>query len=133
MRREEPAWQSWLQQLSSPGLIFSNHEGGTPWSDSTDRSVLAGPAAGHTGRTPRLRGLVGVGLVATLAAAAATALAAALAQALGVVFEVPDGGPTIPLSGFAVVTGFFSLIGVGLALALVRWSLVPPSDSSGPR
>ena len=74
---------------------------------------------------PRLRGLVGVGLVAALAAAAATTLAAALAQAFGIVFEIPDGGPTIPLSGIAVVTGFFSLIGVCLAVALLRWSARP--------
>ena len=40
----------------------------------------------------------------------ATTLAAALAQAVGVDFEVPDGGETIPLPGFAVVVGFFSVV-----------------------
>ncbi len=52
-------------------------------------------------------------------------LVAALARAAGVDFEVPEGGETIPLSGFAVVTGFFSLVGVVLAAALLRWSAHP--------
>ena len=55
----------------------------------------------------------------------ATVLAAALAQAGGVDFEVPDGGETIPLSGFAVVTGFFSVVGIVMAAALLRWSARP--------
>jgi hypothetical protein len=56
---------------------------------------------------------------------AATTLAAALAQAVGVDFEVPDGGETIPLAGFAVVTGFFSVVGIVIAAALLRWSARP--------
>ena len=75
--------------------------------------------------THRLRGLAVTGLVATLAAMVATTLAAALARAVGVDFEVPDGGETIPLSGFAVVTGFFSVVGVVIAAALLRWSARP--------
>ncbi len=55
----------------------------------------------------------------------ATALSAALARAVGVDFEVPDGGETIPLPGFAVVTGFFSVVGVVIAAALLRWSARP--------
>ncbi|MFG1941349.1 DUF6069 family protein [Nonomuraea sp. NPDC048826] len=70
-------------------------------------------------------GLVGLGVIAALAAMAATTLAAALAQAVGVVFEIPDGGETIPLGGFAVVTGFFSLVGVVIAAAFLRWSARP--------
>ncbi|GIF47138.1 hypothetical protein DFJ67_7235 [Asanoa ferruginea] len=73
----------------------------------------------------RFRGLVGTGLLATLAAMVATTLAAALARAVGVDFEVPDGGETIPLPGFAVVTGFFSLVGIVIAAALRRWSARP--------
>ena len=72
-----------------------------------------------------MRRLVGTGFVATLAAMAATALVAALARAGGVDFEVPDGGETIPLSGFAVVTGFFSVVGVVIAAGLLRWSARP--------
>jgi len=90
-----------------------------------DTGVVAGPASGRTSRTHRLRGLAGTGLVATLAAMVATTLAAALAQAVGVDFEVPDGGETIPLSGIAVVTGFFSVVGVVMAAALLRWSARP--------
>jgi hypothetical protein len=90
-----------------------------------DTGVGAGPAPGRTSHTHRLRRLAGTGFVATLAAMAATTLAAALARAVGVDFEVPDGGETIPLSGFAVVTGFFSVVGVVIAGALLRWSARP--------
>jgi hypothetical protein len=90
-----------------------------------DNGVVAGPASGQTSHTHRLRGLAGVGLIAALAAVVATTLAAALAQAVGVDFEVPDGGETIPLSGFAVVTGFFSVVGIVIAVALLRWSARP--------
>jgi hypothetical protein len=69
--------------------------------------------------------LVGTGLLGTAAAMAATATGAALARAAGVGFEVPDGGESIPVSGVAFVTGVFSLVGVGLALALLRWSARP--------
>ncbi|WP_412515743.1 DUF6069 family protein [Actinomadura madurae] len=73
----------------------------------------------------RLRGLIGTGLAGALAATAATTLAAALAQTAGVDFEVPDGEESIPLSGIAVVTGFFSLVGIVIAAALLRWSARP--------
>jgi hypothetical protein len=73
----------------------------------------------------RLRRLAGTGFVATLAAMVATTLAAALARAGGVDFEVPDDGETIPLPGFAVLTGFFSIVGVVIAAALLRWSVRP--------
>jgi hypothetical protein len=72
-----------------------------------------------------MRALALPGLLAALAAMAATTLAAALAQAIGVDFEIPDGGETIPLAGFAVVTGFFSAVGIVIAVALRRWSAHP--------
>jgi hypothetical protein len=90
-----------------------------------DTGVVSAPASGQTSHTHRLRRLAGTGLIATLAAMVATTLAAALAQAVGVDFEVPDGGETIPLSGFAVVTGFFSVVGIVIAVALLRWSARP--------
>jgi hypothetical protein len=90
-----------------------------------DTGVVAGPASGRTSHIHRLRGLAGTGFIATLAAMVATTLAAARAQAAGVDFEVPDGGETIPLSGFAVVTGFFSVVGIVIAGALLRWSARP--------
>ncbi|TDC86056.1 DUF6069 family protein [Actinomadura sp. 7K507] len=92
---------------------------------TNDAGAAAGPASGQTSRNRRLRGLAGTGFIATLAAMLATTLVAALAQAVGVDFEVPDGGETIPLSGFAVVTGFFSMVGVVIAVALLRWSTRP--------
>ncbi|WP_405086605.1 DUF6069 family protein [Microbispora sp. NBC_01389] len=90
-----------------------------------DTGVLAGPASGQAGRTHPLRRLAGTGLVAMLVAMAATTLAAALARAVGVDFAIPDGGETIPLPGFAVVTGFFSLVGIVIAVAFLRWSARP--------
>ncbi|MFC5494385.1 DUF6069 family protein [Nocardioides caricicola] len=59
--------------------------------------------------------------MATLAATASTTLAAALAHALGIDLEV-SGGEAIPVPGIATVTCFLSLVGVGIALALRRWS-----------
>jgi Family of unknown function (DUF6069) len=90
-----------------------------------DTGVVAGAGSGQTSHTRGLRELVGAGLIATLAAMVATSLAAALAQAIGVDFEVPDGGETIPLSGIAVVTGFFSVVGIVIAAGLLRWSARP--------
>ena len=90
-----------------------------------DTGVVAGAASGRSSYTQRLRGLVGTGLIATVAAMVATVLGAALVQAAGVDFEVPDGGETIPLPGFAVVTGFFSVVGIVIAAALLRWSARP--------
>jgi hypothetical protein len=91
-------------------------------SDMADTGVVAGPASGRA--TRRFRGLAVTGVSATLAAMVATTLAAALARAVGVDFAISEG-ETIPLSGFAVVTGFFSTVGVVLALALLRWSARP--------
>jgi hypothetical protein len=90
-----------------------------------DTGMTAGPVSGRTGYARRFRGLATTGFIVTLVAMVATTLAAALAQAVGVDFEVPDGGETIPLPGFAVVTGFFSVVGIVIAAALLRWSARP--------
>ena len=87
--------------------------------------VVVGPEEGRTSHPPRLRGLAATGFIAMLTAMVATTAAAALAQAAGIAFQVPDGGETIPLSGFAVVTGFFSLVGILMAAVLRRWSARP--------
>jgi hypothetical protein len=90
-----------------------------------DAGAVAGPASDQTRHPHRLRGLAVTGVIATLVAMVATTLAAALAQAVGVEFEVPAGGQKIPLPGFAVVTGFFSVVGILIAVALLRWSVRP--------
>ncbi|MEU7844935.1 DUF6069 family protein [Micromonospora sp. NPDC049114] len=87
--------------------------------------TAAAPASGRTSRVHRLRGLAGVGLLATLAAMLATTVVAALARAAGVDFAVPAGGETIPIPGFAVVTGVFSVVGIVIAAALLLWSTRP--------
>ena len=87
--------------------------------------VMAGHGKGPAGSGPRLGRLVVTGSVATLAAVAVTTMAAAGAKALGVELAVSGGAETIPLSGVAVVTGFFSAVGVVIAAALLRWSARP--------
>ncbi|WP_404385714.1 DUF6069 family protein [Knoellia locipacati] len=67
----------------------------------------------------RLRRLALTGTAATATAAGSTTLVAALIRAVGVDFEVTDGGETIPLSGIAFVTGFFSLVGVAIAAVVM--------------
>ena len=89
-----------------------------------DTEVVA-RSSGRTGSTHPFRRIGIIGLVATLAAMVATAVGAALARAVGVDFEVPEGGETIPVTGVAVVTGFFSLVGTVIAVALLRWSARP--------
>ena len=90
-----------------------------------DSGVVTGLASGKTSHTHPFRGLAVTGFIAALAAMVATTLAAALAEAVGVDFEIPEGGEAIPLSGFAVVTGLFSVVGVVIAVALLRWSARP--------
>ncbi len=90
-----------------------------------DIGVESGAAFGETSDRHRLLGLAVTGFVATLAAMVPTTLAAALAEAVGVDFKIPDGGEAIPLPGFAVVTGFFSLVGIVIAVALLRWTARP--------
>jgi uncharacterized protein DUF6069 len=92
---------------------------------TNDSGAVAGLESGQTSYAHRLRGLVLAGLIAALAAMVATTVVAALAQAVGVDFEMSDGGETIPLGGFAVVTGFFSVVGIVIAAALLRWSARP--------
>lgn len=75
--------------------------------------------------TRSLLRLVGTGLLAVVAAMVAVTLAAAIARALGVDFEVPEGGEVIPLSGFPSMTCLFSLVGLVIAAALLRWSTRP--------
>lgn len=69
--------------------------------------------------------LVGIGVLATLGAMVATTVVAALARVVGVDFAVSNSDETIPVSGIAVVTGFFSVVGVVMAAALRRWNARP--------
>jgi Family of unknown function (DUF6069) len=108
----------------TPPHISNRREWSNHMHSTNDTGVVAGPTSGasHSGR---LRGPAGTGSIATLVAMGATTLGAALARAVGVDFAVDDGGETIPLSGFAVVTGFFSVVGVVIAVALLLWSARP--------
>ena len=85
----------------------------------------ADASPGPTPRPRRLRRVALIGLAAALVATVLTTLAAVLAHAAGIDFEVPEGGETIPWSGFAVITFGFALVGVLIAVALGRWSSRP--------
>ena len=107
-----------VRALRNPGRCTARVRVCTPrstqsWRDHMDSSKGRG------------RTLAVTGLAATLAAVAATTLGAALAHGAGVDFRIPDGGEAIPVAGFAVVTGFFCLVGVAIAAALLRWSARP--------
>jgi uncharacterized membrane protein YoaK (UPF0700 family) len=67
------------------------------------------------------------GLAATVAAALVVTGIAALASEAGVSFLDPASNLSIPLSGFAVLTVAFSLIGVALAAILARTAKHPRS------
>jgi hypothetical protein len=73
----------------------------------------------------RERGLFLTGLLTAVTAAVGTTLLAAIAMAVGVDFELPDGGESIPLSGFTTVSFVFAMVGVGIAAGLRRWSRRP--------
>ena len=84
----------------------------------TSSTAAAVHVVDHTLR----RGLLVPGLAASIVAAAAVTLLAAAANALGVDFELPDGGDSIPLLGFTQITLMFSIVGLVLAAALRRWN-----------
>lgn len=67
-----------------------------------------------------LGSLLLAGSAATVVAATATALVAAAGQALGVGTDV--AGAPIPVSGFAILTVIFSVIGLGIAVAQRRFA-----------
>ncbi|MGH1564308.1 DUF6069 family protein [Mumia sp. DW29H23] len=90
-----------------------------------DTRVVADAGTAQTRHAHQLRRLAGTGLGATLVAMVATTLVAAIARAAGVSLEIPEGGETIPLPGVAVMTGFFSVVGVVIAAALRRRSTRP--------
>lgn len=92
---------------------------------TSDTDVSSGSASSRSRSARRLRPLIGTGLLATVAAMAAATIAAALGQTVGVDLEIPSGGEAIPLSGIAFVTGVFSVVGVVIAAALLRWSARP--------
>ncbi|MEV4273006.1 DUF6069 family protein [Micromonospora aurantiaca (nom. illeg.)] len=114
-----------VRALRNPGRRTATVRILTP--DSWRNDMISSTDTGVTvGRPHGFRRLAVTGLVATIAAMVVTTLAAALARAGGVDFEIPDGGgETIPLGGFAVVTGFFSLVGVVIAAVLLRFSARP--------
>jgi peptidoglycan/LPS O-acetylase OafA/YrhL len=71
-----------------------------------------------TGRRYASSPIVRSGLAGTVAAAAATTAIAATGSAAGVSLDI--SGEPIPLAGFPQLTAFFALVGVALAVVLVR-------------
>ena len=81
------------------------------------------PAATTTSR--RTPGLFVTGLLAATAAAVSATVAGAVAMGVGVDFELPDGGESIPVWAFAQLTFVFAMIGLLLAAGLRRWAEQP--------
>jgi hypothetical protein len=75
-----------------------------------------------TTTAPARRLIIG-GLTAAAVAAAATATVAAVGESAGISLAV--GGAPIPVSGFAVLTAIFSVVGLVLALVLARTARRP--------
>ncbi len=73
----------------------------------------------------RSPGLFVTGLLAAAVAAVCATLVGAIAMSVGVDFELPDGGESIPLWAFAQLTFIFSMIGLLLAAGLRRWNKRP--------
>ncbi|MFE3199229.1 DUF6069 family protein [Embleya sp. NPDC059237] len=69
------------------------------------------------------RSLIRTGIPATVLAAAATSMVAAAGNAAGISLDI-DGSP-IPVTGFAVLTAVFSLVGLALAAVLNRRARTP--------
>jgi hypothetical protein len=74
-------------------------------------------------RATRIRPLLGAGVLATAVASGATAAVAAAGHAAGISLDV--SGAPIPVSGFAVLTAVFSLVGLVLAVVLARFDRRP--------
>jgi hypothetical protein len=77
------------------------------------------------GVTTTTGSLIGAGVVATALASVATSIVAAAGHAAGISLDI--GGAPIPVQGFAVLTTFFSLIGLVLAVVLSRVARRPRS------
>jgi len=80
-------------------------------------------SATRTAVTAATGPLVGAGLVAAVLASVATMLVAAAGRAAGISLDI--GGAPIPVLGFAVLTSFFSLVGLALAVVLSRTARHP--------
>jgi hypothetical protein len=78
----------------------------------------AAPAVARTTRP-----LVLTGVVAAAVASVATSAVAAAGQAAGISLDV--SGAPIPISGFAMLTAIFSLVGLVLAVVLARFARRP--------
>ncbi|HWM06355.1 MAG TPA: DUF6069 family protein [Actinophytocola sp.] len=77
------------------------------------------------GVTTTTGSLIGAGVVATALASVATSFVAAAGHAAGISLDI--GGAPIPVQGFAVLTTFFSLVGLVLAVVLSRVARRPRS------
>lgn len=74
---------------------------------------------------PRLRAVVGAGVVAAAVAAIATSAVAAAGHAAGISLNM--AGEPIPVTGFGTLTLIFSLVGIALAVGFARWAARPRS------
>lgn len=86
-------------------------------------SATYATAPATTTAAPTAGSLLRDGAMATVVAAAATAVVATAGRAVGISLAV--SGAPIPPSGFAVLTGIFSVVGLIVALVLRRFAGPP--------
>jgi hypothetical protein len=89
-------------------------------STTTAQTTTPDPTAGAA---PTLGSMLLAGSAATVAAAVATSAVAAAGQAVGISTAI--AGAPIPVSGFAVLTAIFSVLGLVIATALRRFARRP--------
>jgi hypothetical protein len=85
---------------------------------SATRTDVPSTTAATTTSTTTTGSLLRTGAVAVVLASVATVLVAAAGQAAGISLDI--AGAPIPLTGFAMLTAIFSLIGLALAAVLAR-------------
>ncbi|HSK60579.1 MAG TPA: DUF6069 family protein [Actinomycetospora sp.] len=86
-------------------------------------STTAQTTTGTTETTPTLGSMLLAGSAATVAAAVAASAVAAAGRAVGISTAV--AGTPIPVSGFAVLTTIFSVLGLVIATGLRRFARHP--------
>ena len=95
-------------------------------STNTTIQVPTDPTPGAPTSAAERRPVWKHGVAAALVASVATTVLAAVASAAGISFA-DSTGASIPLAGFAQLTLFFSLVGVGMAAVMARKSRRPRS------
>jgi hypothetical protein len=86
-------------------------------------TTTSAPSTVRTAPATSIRRMLAAGAVATVVASVATASVAAAGNAAGISLDV--AGAPIPVTGFAMLTAIFSVVGLVLAAVLARFAKRP--------